>query len=227
MSFQDFKLRRKEISQSFSYWELINLLRNGTIVCCLQENKKMLRKSVFCDKLEVLEWCHNCSQSPVFGLVVLYLTGSEIWRFWYIKRWGRKITIENFFAILISKLGRFNRANKKICHVHFNQKRKKKLWVLCTAGENSSSDFKIGWIQSARLIWIYKCNSSLNCMTLFCIYNTILKYAKTFVRTSLEGKSQLSFPKVFKPLNILKRKPWKCAQFMCKLHRYPITKSCI
>ena len=31
-SFQDFKLREKQISQSFSYCEIINSLRNGTIV---------------------------------------------------------------------------------------------------------------------------------------------------------------------------------------------------
>ena len=46
-SFQDFKLREKQISQSFSYCELINLLRNGTIVRCLWENKKTSEKSVF------------------------------------------------------------------------------------------------------------------------------------------------------------------------------------
>ena len=40
-SFQDFKLREKQISQSFSYCELISSLRNGIIVRCLRENKKM------------------------------------------------------------------------------------------------------------------------------------------------------------------------------------------
>ena len=34
-SIQDSKLRENQISQSFSYCELINLLRNGTIVRCL------------------------------------------------------------------------------------------------------------------------------------------------------------------------------------------------
>ena len=34
-SFQDSKPREKQISQSFSYCELINSLINGTIVCCL------------------------------------------------------------------------------------------------------------------------------------------------------------------------------------------------
>ena len=35
MSFRDVKLREKQISQSFSCCELINLLRNGTVVRCL------------------------------------------------------------------------------------------------------------------------------------------------------------------------------------------------
>ena len=34
-SIQDSKPRKKQISQSFSYCELINLLTNGTIVHCL------------------------------------------------------------------------------------------------------------------------------------------------------------------------------------------------
>ena len=41
-------------------------------------------------------------------LVVYQNTGKE----------NRIIAIENFFAILISTMGRFNRANKKICHIH-------------------------------------------------------------------------------------------------------------
>ena len=45
-SIQDSKPSEKQISQSFSYCELINLLRNGTIVCCLWENKKTSEKSV-------------------------------------------------------------------------------------------------------------------------------------------------------------------------------------
>ena len=44
-SIQDSKPREKQISQSFSYCELINLL--GTIVRCLGESKKTLEKSVF------------------------------------------------------------------------------------------------------------------------------------------------------------------------------------
>ena len=36
-----------------------------------------------------------------------------------MKARGGKIALEKKIAILISTLGRFNRANKKICHVHF------------------------------------------------------------------------------------------------------------
>ena len=43
-SIQDSKPREKQISQSFSYCELINLLRNSTIVRCLWENKKTSEK---------------------------------------------------------------------------------------------------------------------------------------------------------------------------------------
>ena len=112
-SIQDSKPREKQISQSFSYCELINLLRNGTKVRCLWENKKTSEKSVF-HELGVLNWRHNRSHSPVFGLAVLYPTESEIWCFWYIKTRERKIAMEkNFFAVLISTLGRFDRANKK------------------------------------------------------------------------------------------------------------------
>ena len=40
-SFQDFKLRGKQISRSFSYCQLMYSPRNGTKVSCLSENKKM------------------------------------------------------------------------------------------------------------------------------------------------------------------------------------------
>ena len=52
-------------------------------------------------KLEVLKWRHNHSQSPVFGLAVLYPAGSEISRFWCIKKRGREIAIESIFFFLL------------------------------------------------------------------------------------------------------------------------------
>ena len=102
-SIQDSKPHKKQISQSFSYCELINLLRNRTIVHCLWE--KLIRKSQrnpFFARLGVLNWRHNCSQSPVFGLAVLYPTGSEIWCFWYIKTRERKIAMEKTFLLYLS-----------------------------------------------------------------------------------------------------------------------------
>ena len=56
------------------------------------------RRNLFSAKLEVLKWRHNHSQSPAFGLAVLYPTGSEISCFWYIKTRGRKIDIECIFC---------------------------------------------------------------------------------------------------------------------------------
>ena len=66
---------------------------------------------MFSAKFQVLKWRHNHSQSPV-----LYPTGSEISRFWYVKTRGRKI--DYFFATFISTLGRFYRANKNNSVIH-------------------------------------------------------------------------------------------------------------
>ena len=69
----------------------------------------------------VLNWCHNRSQSPVFGLAVLYPTGSEIWCFWYIKTWERKIAMEKTFLLHLSAhWGDLIEQLKKFCHIHFN-----------------------------------------------------------------------------------------------------------
>ena len=100
------RLPGKQISQSFSYFELMYSPRNGAKVRCLYENKKMSEKSVF---PEILSPEMTSPSFPVscFGLAVLYPTRSEILRFWY-----KQIAIDNFFAILISTLWRFYRANK-------------------------------------------------------------------------------------------------------------------
>ena len=78
-----------------------------------------LQNSSACNNRELTE-IRSRSQSPVFGLAVLYPTGSEISRFWYIKTRGRKLTIEFFFVILSSTLWRFYRANKK-SHIHLKK----------------------------------------------------------------------------------------------------------
>ena len=111
-SIQDSKPGEKQISQSFSYCELINLLRNGTVVRCLWENKKTSEKSVFREAWspELMSqsfsvpcfWSHGFVPHRKWNLLLVHQnTGKE-------NRYGK-----NFFATLISTLGRFNRANKK------------------------------------------------------------------------------------------------------------------
>ena len=121
VSIQASKPREKQISQSFSYCELINLLRNGLIVHCLWENKKTSEKSVFrqawSPELTSQSFPVPCFWSRGFVphrkwnlmLLVHQNTGKE-------NRYGK-----NFFAVLISTLGRFGRVNKKkVCHIHLS-----------------------------------------------------------------------------------------------------------
>ena len=110
-SIQGSKPRKKQISHSFSYCELINLLTIGTIVRCLWENKNTSEKSVFrvawSPELTSQSFPVPCFRSRGFVphrkwnlmLLVHQNTGKE-------NRYGK-----NFFATLISTLGRFNRAN--------------------------------------------------------------------------------------------------------------------
>ena len=119
-SIQDSKPREKQIFQSFSYCELINLLRNGTIVRCLWENKKTAEKSVFREA-----WSPELT-SQSFPVPCFWSRGFVLHRKWNLmllvhqntgkeNRYGK-----NFSAVLISSFGRFDRANeKKICHIHF------------------------------------------------------------------------------------------------------------
>ena len=119
-SFQDFKLREKQISPTFSYFLINNVLLYHFLANWLAHNKKMTEKSVFHEA-----WSPEMtSQSfPV----------SCFWSRGFVPHWKRNLTLlvhqntgkENryriFFAILISTLGRFNWVNfKTICHIHFN-----------------------------------------------------------------------------------------------------------
>ena len=112
-SIQDSKPREKQISQSFSYCELISLLRNGTIVRCLWENKKTSEKSVYRKA-----WSPELT-SQSFPVPCLWSRGFVPHRKWNLmllvhqntgkeNRYG-KIS----FATLISTLGRLNPANEK------------------------------------------------------------------------------------------------------------------
>ena len=108
-SIQDSKPREKQISQSLSYCELINLLRNGTIV----QNKKTSEKSVFPEA-----WSPELT-SQSFPVPCFWFRGFVPHRKWNLmllvhqntgkeNRYGK-----NFFAVLISTLGRIDQANKK------------------------------------------------------------------------------------------------------------------
>ena len=88
-SIQDSKPREKQISPTFSYFLRTNALLYHFSANWLAHNKKMTEKSFQ-------------SQSAVFGVAVLYPTGSEIWRFWYIKTRWRKIAIEKIFLLHLS-----------------------------------------------------------------------------------------------------------------------------
>ena len=116
---QDSKPCEKQISQSFPYCELINLLRNGTIVCCLRENKKTSEKSVFREA-----WSPELT-SQSFPVPCFWSRGFAPHRKWNLmllvhQNTGKENCYgKNFFATLISTLGRFNQANKKICPIHF------------------------------------------------------------------------------------------------------------
>ena len=113
MSIQDSKPREKQISKLFSYCELIDLLRNGTIVRCLWENKKTSEKSVFREA-----WSPELT-SQSFPVSCFWCRGFVPHRKWNLMLLAHQNTVKEnryrkkFFATLISTLGRFNRANKK------------------------------------------------------------------------------------------------------------------
>ena len=104
-------------SLSRNPWRIASLLNSlfATRSCALKceparrlvvyKKIRKYRRNLFFAKLGVLNWRHNRSQSPVFGLAVLYSTGSEIWRFWYIKTRGRKIAINKKLLYLSVQWG--------------------------------------------------------------------------------------------------------------------------
>ena len=111
-SIQDSKPREKQISQSFSYCELINLLTNGTMVRCLWENNKTSEKSVFHEawspELTLQSFPVPCFWSRGFvphqKCNLMFLVHQNTGK--------GNCYRKNFFAVLISTLGRFDRANK-------------------------------------------------------------------------------------------------------------------
>ena len=109
----------------FSYCELINLLRNGTIVHCLWENKKTSEKSVFREA-----W------SP--GLTSQSFPVPCFWSFGFVphRKWNLMLLVhqnrgkenrygKNFLLHLSADWGDLIEQIKKICHIHFKVQRNK------------------------------------------------------------------------------------------------------
>ena len=118
-SIQDSKPCEKQISLTFSYFLINNTLLYHFIANWLAHSKKMTEKSVFREGLE--SWIDVTIVPSLLLLVSRFCTPLEVKfdAFGTSKHGERKSLSKNFFATLISTLGRFNRANKKICFIHF------------------------------------------------------------------------------------------------------------
>ena len=120
-SFQDSKPREKQISPTFSYFLINNALLYHFLADLLAHNKKMTEKSVFCEA-----WSPEMT-SQSFPVSCFWSHCFVPYRKWNLtllvhQNTGKENRYRNLFlAILISTLGRFNRANKKICHIHFKR----------------------------------------------------------------------------------------------------------
>ena len=103
-SFWELKLCEKQISLTLYYFLINSALLYHFLANLLGKNQKMSEKSNFCKASSP----EMTSQSfPVSWFCT-------IWRFWYIKTPAKKNAIKIFvFAILISTLWKFYRANKK------------------------------------------------------------------------------------------------------------------
>ena len=102
-SFQDFKLREKQISATFSYFLINNALFYHFLANWLAQNKKMTEKSVF-HEARSPEMTSQSFPVSCFWCRGFVPTGSENSRFWYSKTRERKIAIENFSLLYISVL---------------------------------------------------------------------------------------------------------------------------
>ena len=115
---------QKQISPTFSYFLINNALLYHFLTNWLAHNKKMTEKSVFREA-----WSPEMT-SQSFPVSCFWSRGfvpHRKWNFTFLvhQNTGKENHYDNLkksFAILyISTLGRFNEANKKICHMHFNE----------------------------------------------------------------------------------------------------------
>ena len=109
MSFQGLRYPGKQISPTFSYFPINNILLYHFLANSLAHNTKMTDKSVF---------LHNYSQSPVFGLAV---SETEVkFHFFDSSKHGEGKLLSNIFcfAILTSTiiLWRFHQAKKIVIY---------------------------------------------------------------------------------------------------------------
>ena len=110
---RQFKPREKQISPTFSYFLINNALLYHFLANWLAHNKKMTEKSVFRDA-----WSPEFT-SQSFPVSCFWSRGFVPHRKWNLTLLAHQNTgkenryRKNFFAILISAMGRFNRANKK------------------------------------------------------------------------------------------------------------------
>ena len=123
MSFQDLKFLGEQISPTFSYFLINNVLWYHFLANSLAHNKKMTEKSVF---------LHNYSQSPVFGLAV---SKTEVkFHIFDSSTHGEGKWLLNVFcfAIFTIILWRFYRAKKK-CVIYTLKSRINILilWIMC------------------------------------------------------------------------------------------------
>ena len=133
----------------------------------------MSEKSVFCET------------SSIFGLMVLYPTGSEISCLQYIKTRGRKIAIR-FFAILISILWKFYLANKKkfvIIHLNiFFFKKGKRMFVFYCL-------FSFLCISLVLILHTCTCEVALTSLSLLTIILVILLWGPVYILLLHSGNS--------------------------------------
>ena len=84
-------------------------------------------------KLKVQKWRQNHSQSPVFGLAVLFLTGSEISRFCTSKHGAEKSLSNNFLLYLWVLWGDlFKQLKKSVINTEKLKLKSLKVWRLTT-----------------------------------------------------------------------------------------------
>ena len=112
-SFQGLKYPGKQISPTFSYFPINNVLLYHFLANSLAHNTKMTDKSVF---------LHNYSQSPVFG----FRKGGEILTFLIRQNTEKENCYRIYFVLLYLHVPLYcgDFIKQKNCHVRFKKQNK-------------------------------------------------------------------------------------------------------